>query len=516
MIHRIIPYANVNWDEAGSLIWTYRVVQVLQTQSGSLSQIALDQFYALPGYSFAVGFPLSLIGFSIYQARIVALYIFIVGALTVYMIGRFMDNKYGSWIGLTSLFIFLTSPLMLLFGSIAMKEMISTSLSLLVLLFYMLARDKKSWILFIVSGFFLFLTSMTRYHPAVLVAAGIVAEGFISFLLLKKQRIWVMVSHLLVIGTYVGFTSLWILLPTNKWGWLLSILGNQWEYTSEFAKPFSPAALLFYPRSIVLMYSGSPIIGIGLVLAFISFFLFWRNYKMRILWLPVFLNLLYATHHVINMEERFIFSVVPFLFILAATTGIYFIEKMHSVSKKYPQLGVGFGVLVILFVVTMYDLFFVFHRVYAAGAYIAKSPLFNQTDYQDLWFDYDTRKWSWNLPPQEQSKPADVMSFVMEAIDPNKYIQLYGLSNEFSQWYFDLSVLLEKDKKKIVTDNFSSYVIVIRIDPTSRFSTRDNLLYNTIRHPENVPPSVPPSAWISIKSKYFAELGLNAEVYGVY
>src|SRR5471030_2910284 len=168
MAQKIIPFANINWEEAGSFLWTDRVVQALQTHNGQLGQIALNQFYYLPGYSFAIGIPLSFIGFSIKNARILGLSFFILGSLFLFYLGVLMDKTQGKWIGFISGLLFLTSPMMLLFGSLGMKEMISTTLSIAVVICYVLAREKKSIVLFFFTGFLLFVTSMTRYHPALL------------------------------------------------------------------------------------------------------------------------------------------------------------------------------------------------------------------------------------------------------------------------------------------------------------------------------------------------------------
>jgi hypothetical protein len=510
--HLYIPRANVTWDEANYLVWAYRIAQALRAGDfGRLLTLTREQFIWLPLHSWVIGIPLAFVGYTVIKARIVGLYLFILTSIGVFFLGKKTDKKRGNWVGLAASLLFLTSPMMLFFAGLAMKEMLGAAVSVGIILIYIHAREKQTWYWDVSVALGLILGILAKYNYGFVVAGGITLE-VIWVLLTEKKKVTVLTHHLLMGLPLALFLLWWVLTPENKFPLFMSILANTHSYTTEFART-NYNGLLFYPRAILYMYSASVWIGYGLLASFFLVIPFLKNRVLRLSWIIFGLNALLGTTHTDGMVERYILTTAPFLFIIGAYIAVTVVSWVYAQYRNRPVAAVLLGVFTAAVVFIFVDIVQLPQYVYSVATYVTKDVLFNQQDYRDLWFDYDRTKWSHNLPQSPFEKPQDIIDYILTTANPYKPIQVIGYSGEFSPWYFELLTNLAEEKGAPKADGYREYLAIINIHPTSRFHTRTLWWYNS-RHPKNIVPSSVDPSYAPVGYKNFPGLDIDVTVYG--
>jgi len=508
-----VPRANVTWDEAHYLVYAYNIAHAVRTANpGQFWAATREQFIFPPFHSWVLGIPLAYIGFSVQKARIIGLSFIVLSAVGLYILGKLTDQRRGHIVGCIAGAIFLTSPLMLLYGSLALKELLGVTVSIYTVILYDIARKKQLWYWDLLVALALWVGLITKYNFGLLVAAGIGLEGLVAVLTVKHKRA-VILHHLVMALPPIVCLIWWIYLPVHSLEPFIANLKNSYlDYTSQFAKPGSLNQLLFYPRAILYGYSVSVWVGAMLLASIVGVIPYLKNRIVRISWMIFLLNLIYGTIHANALLERYILTTIPFLYIV----GAYMVVKVAGWILVYRKstvllyVGTGVGILASIFI--FLDILKLKTYVYAVGTYVSHDVLFNQRDYQDLWFDYDRTKWTANVPTVPFEKPEDVITYILSITGPYVPLWVIGHASSFSPWYVELLQDMEKEHGVPSARDNLSYLALVKILPSSRFYTRDYQIYNAT-HPGDVPLALPDSTYTLVAQKHFAELNIDVEVY---
>lgn len=502
-----VPRANVTWDEAHYLVYAYNIAHAVGTANPSqFWETTREQFIFPPFHSWVLGIPLAYIGFSVQKARIIGLSFIVLSAVGLYILGKLTDQRRGHIVGCIAAALFLTSPLMLVYGSLALKEVLGVTVSLYTVILYDIARKKQRWQWDVLVALALWISLLEKYNFGLLVAAGIALEGVVTLLTSNNKRA-VILHHLVMALPPIVCLLWWVYLPGHSLEPFIANLKNSYlDYTGQFAPPGSLHQLLFYPRAILYGYSVSVWVGAILLTSIVGVIPYVKNRIVRISWMIFLLNFIYGTMHNNALLERYIFTTIPFLYIV----GAYTVVRVTGEMWMHKKTAVLLGVLASLFI--FLDLVKLKTYVYAVGTYVSHDVLFNQRDYQDLWFDYDRTKWTANVPSEPFEKPEDVITYILSVTGPYAPLWVIGHASSFSPWYMELLRDLEKEHGVPGARDNLSYLALVKILPGSRFYTRDYEIYNAT-HPGDVPPAVPDPTYTLVAKKHFAELNVDVAVY---
>lgn len=509
-----IPKANVGWDEASQIHVAYRIYDSARAKSVlTFLKVTASQVYYPPLQSLFYGISSLPFGFSIEKARAVGLFWFILGGFLMFLLGKELTDKRKTLMGILGLFFFLSSPMMLLFSSLVLKEIMGVALSLLVVLLYLRARKGETLFPYILVSLLLFTLSMTKYNYSFLIAMVVFLEAGVSFLFSKSRR-KIILSHLVIFAPFLLLLGFWLFFPYNKLSSYISIVTSPVGFQTKGMTDFW-GILLFYPRAIALMYSPSVILGFFLLLSLVISLRYFNDFRIRVLWLLLAINFTLVIIYNGNMQERYIFTSMPFLFLIGAFILTKLLVKSLTFSKKPLISGLILGIWLLAGGKILVDMAHLPNFVYAVGARTLRYPVFNQTDYQDkdIWFNYNPSSWPKNLPFGAFEKPNDVLDFVASSVDLTKPVEVMGYTNEFSPPYFDLIFALHKQKREFVSLPYASFVVTLEVSPTSRFYTRDYQLMNAwqlekIREIEKDP------SLVMINKKKFESLDVEVTIYG--
>ena len=509
-----IPFAVVGWDESVYLMWAYRIYNaVRQADIAKFWQVTFDQFnYYPPLQSWILGIILIPIGFSIETARIVGLLWLIMGSILVFLLGKAIGRNHGVFVGTVSSLLYLTSPMVLSHSAIALKEMMGGTLTILALLAYTWVRTKTRLVYYVFVGILLFTLTLAKYNYGVLLAGALLMEALVAFTIsTSKERPVIFRFHLIMYTVFGLLLSFWLLYPTNRIPHFIYTLSNPFPLwaTTDLA-----GYLLFYPRAILLMYSASVIIGSFLLLSLILAVLYMKNFRIRILWFSIVINLIVGEIHTINMEDRYIFTTVPALFILGTFVWTDLITKITILLKRIRCLFIGIVIACVIGIKLLLDLFRLPNYVSAVGGYSLKFPVFNQLDYVDSYFNYNTATWPHILPSKKNEKPDDVIEYIVSSVDLTKSVDIIGFTNEFPPDYVGFIMDQHKNTNNFPRLPYSSYLVTIEILPTSRYYTKEYLAKNAFALPQ-IRKSEQDPTLILVKQKTFEELGVRAGIYAV-
>lgn len=498
-----VPRALVLWDESVYLMWTYHLYEALgSADAQAIWQTTLHQYLYPPLQSWVLSIPLLFVGFSIESARTVGLFWFILGTVLTYLLGSHMGKIPRTTIGLVAALLFMSSPMIIFFSSLALKEVAGASLTILVILSYIRARTSNRVTSYITSGMCLFILFMTKYNFAAIPAIAILIEYIVESFRHKKDVKTMAIRHIAFASPFLIGIVWWVtlqgkrILEYGQWVRYTEGLSDVWGY------------VLYYPRTIIFMYSASEFIGIFLLAAYILALCNLSDFRIRILWLTITVNLLYVglylTFWINNVQDRYIFTVVPLWFVLGATIAIDFYKRLMKPLR--------ISILVIFVCIFAFDALSLPKNIYALGAYTLKSPIFNQLDYKDQWFNYDKKSWPHKLAESHDEHPRDVVEFVASSIDLTKPIRIVGTANELAPDYFALTFADYKKRGAFPKELYASYVITIEVLPISRLYNHDFLLMNAWKI--NEIRDVEQNQLLQLKTKkQFQELGVEVGIY---
>jgi hypothetical protein len=513
-----IPKANINYDEANYVYQSYRFYKAIKyLKFSDFWNITLEPQHYPPFQVWLIGFMLVPFKYTPILARQVCLIWFIFSSILIFLIAKETDNIYGSVIGLIASLFFITSPLVLYHASILLKEMMGACLTLVIFYLYLIARKSKEIKYYIYASIFLAILALTKYNYTVILLP-ILGIEIIGQLIFQKKRLAIIVDCIFLFAPSVLILFFWFK-TSNKLNDLLFVV-----FTNSMPPPQITATtktldwILFYPRSIFLMYSPSFVLGIIYLISLVFPIYYIKNLFIRLCWLAISMNLFFATFVVKNnLQERFILTTIPFLFITSSFTVVKLWQKLFRIRDK-KVFFVPFIMLIIIGGIRLvYDLLQINSLVYKIGSYTSKSALFYQTDYVDAknWFNYNTNDWAKNVPKSLQEKQSDIIDFIVSTIDLSRPYQIIGQCNEFPPAYILYALMYATDNRNYATLPYSSYIVTIEILPDSKWYTHD-YLYSHIPYInylggtdwQKKDPNL-----IVIKKKTFMDLGVNVIAY---
>jgi len=506
---RYQPRANVAWDEALYTMAGYRISAAVR--SGDLSAAwreTREQFAYPPLPSWILAVAQLPVEYSVEATRRVNLGWFMLGAVLIHALGTRVGGRRS---GVLSALLYLSSPLVLVHATLALREMMGATLSLLTMLLYFRARARDVPGAYACTALGLLAVTMTKYNYGVLLLAAIAIEEVIGFLAATRTQrarrlvldAWLFVPVMAVLGW-------WIFLPANKLQAFVDVLSNRWTVTAGLTD--WRGVVLFYPRAIVLMYSASAVIGVLLLLGFVAALRSWRDFRIRTLWMIVALNVLLGVTHDANLQERFVFTAMPFLFVVAADALVRLAAAAWLRAAPEWLVGLSAMAVTVLAIKLLIDLGGLPGYVYAVGAYSLKSPTFNQLDYTDTWFNYDTASWPREVPAPSSQRPADVVAYVADAVDVSKPVRIVGFANELPPDSFALEFARRRDRGRVAHLPDAAFVVTIEVSPASRYYTRDYRMFNVRQLAEITQIRADPTLAM-IQQRAFDELGMQVAVY---
>jgi glycosyltransferase involved in cell wall biosynthesis len=502
-----IPYAVVCWDEAVALLWTYAVHAAIQSKDiPLLVQFLSQQFFYPPLFSVFLSLPLLLFSFTIQNARTAGLFWFVIASLGTFYLGYSFGGKHKSIIGFIASILFLTSPMMIFHASIALREMIAVAWSLIAMLAYLWARRGKETWKYLAASLPLIAIAGIKYQYLVVFVGAFGIEGIVSVVFFKR-KLETIINHLYLFLPVCILLLFWIFYPTDQWNLFMNILinTNTIGYIGTSGRPIMDY-LLFHPRAFLYMYSASWIIGVFLLLSFIGAIRLLKNTTIRVFWIAIVFNLTILMFHPINIQERYSILVMPYMFVLGA---YFLVSAATHIQTKLLLLGC----FIIAIPIGM-DLIHLPMYVYAVGSQTIKSPMFNQLDYNDTWFNYDRSTWPKIPPWKSKEHPQDVVDFVMNNVDLSKRVDFLGRPGELSPDLWNLSSFMKRARGDYPRLPYKQCIATVEILPYSRYNTRDFQLLNAwrikeIREVEN------DSNYHITAQKTFEELGIKVTIFAL-
>lgn len=497
----------VAWDETAYAEWASWTADAIR--AGDIQKIISVNLIhfdrpPLPTLIHAIGIVL-LNRDTITVGRIINTFWYIISACIFFLLSRnFAPKHQKKQHAIISAILFLSSPMMIIFSHIGLREMIGVTLTLLTVLLYIRAYHSRKTIDWILLSLSYCILMFTRYNYSIIVLVPLGIEQCIRAITTKTytrvfaEIIIAIIPAWLMLAIYIyssgnTFASFFAIFTSGVW----NITGNIGTVLDH---------VLFYPNSILYIYSISPLVGAILLLGFISGLRHLKIVEFRIGITLVILNILLGIQLSANLQERYIITIVPFIFIIAAYELISFLSVI-----RINQKGIN-AILVLCSVIMMTIPIIHPSTICAIGAYTLRYPLCNQPDYSDLIFSYDKKQWAKQLPPPGYQTPQDVYRWIAQTIDLSKTLIFIGESNEFSQPY--RNIMFEQYKKEGISPvdpTHSAFVVVLIIEPSSRFYTRDYRMINEWKLGQFAPFAADP-AFSEIAEKKFGDLGVTIRI----
>jgi hypothetical protein len=223
------------------------------------------------------------------------------------------DERHGWLAGVAAVALTLSGQAVLVHAALAMLEMPGLLVSLLALYVYLRASKRNSLRLYVVASLLVALTALVKYPYGMLVLGAIGLSELIALAAApeaRKPRPWLR-RWLALFGPFVLLMALWFAGERKIEGFLYyaTLQPKQVDW-------YSPANLIFYPRSFALHYSPGPIFALVSLASVIWAAAHWRRPALRLLLLYALLGLVMMAAKEHN-NARFILTVAPAVHVLA-------------------------------------------------------------------------------------------------------------------------------------------------------------------------------------------------------
>lgn len=496
-----LPKAIVAWDEAANMVWGYKIYDALRHYEwGTTVRLSGAQVYYPPLQSWFIGITSLITGFSIPTVRLTnLLWVLAIGPLMFHIGYSIGEKRRGFGIGLGACVLFLISPMTMVFSGIALKEIMGTALTLMSYIAYRNLEEKNRLRDALIAGCFVLVLFYFKYNYALLLCAGYAVLYGIHIATKRYADYRPMIMFWLVTSLGIVF---WVLLQNTRLvsGYVRAQIPQTVDIGSLIEKIF------FYPHSIIFVYAPHVVIGLGMVIAFFASIVWFGNTRIRTMWWIAFVYIVLLGLYSENLHERYMFSVMPFVYILTA----------HAVARLYDYLAQFHWASRIAFlsagafIVVLSSLRFP-GLVYSVGAHALRSPIYNQPDYRDTVFDFNPSHWAHVMPESGAERPSDVISYVFSRIGQTETFAVVGNANELSPKYWELSSLLA-DKKYLRSSAEARYIVGMTILPGSRFYTRDYVLFNA-QGQKDLDAVRAQNRYVLMGEKVFPDVGIRVFLY---
>ncbi len=549
----LLPLDVFIWDEAHHGFFGMQIFNDLRMGDwGSFWKHTNNQALWMPVHSWLNGVFLYLFGFSYVSARLSSLFLFFVCSFLVYFIGFEMSKEKGWLIGLISVALYLTSPLLLHMATVNMQEMLGIFVMLLLVYFMFRFMSVENKWKYLCIGFLISVAFWSKTNFAIQIILGL---GLYQLSLLvgmpkpesipleeaKKKHLkktkklaekkknplieWLL-SNVYIIAGFLPLFVLWWVTPSFERKFGLGVLYK----TSLGSALYFPKLnfflrAIFYLRSLTSSYSFSFWIGLGFLAALVASCFFLKEKKIRLAFFMFITNLIMISL-VANIQERYISTSVPLIFVLCAYFIVLFVPKLKEASKPVLVLGA-----IIFVAVNIISDSFSFHRynkevanrsilfcLYKDSHNKFSPPfLFGLVKRPAFTYPMDKIEKYNDFKATPKSSLNDVMTFFSSSIDRSKSISTFisydDLAPYVFYWHF------RGWGARVFTANDFPYVkryfwasdYFLDLQPASDSPYYTNLLE---KRWNNIAPILLKDGYIKlVMSKEFTDLGLTANIY---
>jgi len=521
-LYLIRPQGPFCWDEAHRSLYSLLIAKSLFAGDGTtFMEVTSSQVYWPFLHSWISALFLMVGGFNYDAARCMSLVASAASTVGVYFLGKAVAGRHGTAVGLTAAALFLLSPLVLFFAATAMAESLGTCITLMVLLAYLAAMDGNRMRLFLLAGALLALLYFTKYAYAVFVGLGLALSWVIGLARRSERteharmlaRCWPLAVGFLVLY------GLWMLSPPSMAK--LRILLQRLRETGgwDFLKLGLRDRLLFYPRALLTAYTFSPWIFILYVAGIVWGFVNWRQARIRLLLLLFLANLVPMAIST-NLQERFIYTMMPALFVLSS---LFLVHVWSQCNAKQRRWCVFLTLVIVAGDMHKMPAYIRVAGNSTLGVLNHKAPKTRPTS---TFFKLARYPSSWSQPanlllPENghgvaEHSMEDVFDFIWENTDPSiplcAPVQLNSASPHLWQWH----ALLQNRHISTEWQPNGFYFVSLEIDSNALYRTMINLsLIEKYSEPSRVRllDMAAKNIVRVVAEKEFSDMGMTASVY---
>lgn len=503
-----IPKAIVTWDEAAYIWDAYTIARIIA--GGSLNELITLPWgflnHSLSLNELVLGFPLLFTSFSFIKLRVIGLVWFVLASCLIYVLAKAVAPT-KKVMHMLALVMFVISPMILVLSSVLYREMAGAVIAMVVSISYLRLRDEK-WYLLYKTSFWLILLTIIKNNYGILMTAIIIVDLIVNAASIKSWRngflriIAIFLPFYLVLCGLIAVTSTNIVV-------FLNVLRNPFPLTNGFTSFWQ--YLWFYPHEILFAYSPSFILGLFYVIVpFVTLFYLKKNRTLRLIWIIFFLTFISVLLHYRVMMARFLFTGIPFLFILSAYIVDEIVMWVLQQKRRVKLLSGCFLLVVVGFIIR--DLGSLVTYTYAVGAYTFQCALFNQLDFRDDWSIRSPKYWSKIISQSGDEKPEDVIEYIADLVDLSKQYSIIGQSLELSPFLQNLILSERRRRGDYPLRAYKSYLVKMEISPGSKYYSRDYILFHKPELDEfsKLKDNKP---YVMLQHRYFHQLMVGVEVY---
>jgi 4-amino-4-deoxy-L-arabinose transferase-like glycosyltransferase len=489
LYHQVLTKLTLpTWDEAHNSYYGYLMFRALKSfDLNSVWSLVKEQVFYPPLQSVLIAFFSLLFGFSIQNIRVLSLIALPLITLLLFQHTKLLSKKHHQFLAVSCTLLLLTSPMILFFSCVGLKEALGVFLTLLS---FQLFFSNRSLFSTLACGISLFALFMLKYNYGLLLL-GVFAMEFLLFQRkqIKKGSFWAFISCIFlpsVLGMFV-----WSHLGPGNAEIIINYLKNPWAFTLSASNTLGH--LLFIPLSLVSSYFLSPILALFLFLGLLYTLKEELSFKkicsenlktsvLRVHTLLFLSNAFSLTFHFGNQQERFLITSFPSFILIGSYGFLSLFKKLSSSFKSKPAIiGLCLSLIIFINLILLKELTSLGQLVRQVGSRQMMSAVFNQADYQDSLFTFNRRQWSKVILNDNQPSTTEVMNYIFNKLNVSKPIKIIGAFNELSPLLFKLYQEMLKDKRPMITNQkkmAAEYLVALEVLPESPFYTHDYLSAN--------------------------------------
>uniref|UniRef100_A0A7V3J9G4 Glycosyltransferase RgtA/B/C/D-like domain-containing protein n=1 Tax=candidate division CPR3 bacterium TaxID=2268181 RepID=A0A7V3J9G4_UNCC3 len=439
-----------------------------------------NQALWMPLHSWLNGFFLLAFGFSYASARLSSLFLFFVCSILIYLIGNEISKEKGWLIGLTAVFLYLTSPMMLHLATVNMQEMMGILICLIIIYFIIRNLGLNVFWKFLFLGFLLSVAYWIKQNYALVLIFGVALFQMSLLFGLKEEKIdlppdkkkkknlvpkkgsiaqpsnpfysWLLNNFAIVLG-FLPLFILWWATPPFERKYALTVSFRQGSVAEGKSLILNfIGTCLFYLQSFITSYNLSFWIALGCLSAVVASLFFWRDKRIRIISLMFYANFIFIS--IMSFaQERYLSLALPLAFLLF---GYFFSITIEKLERQRKAAAFAYVILSIIGASFLYDLLSLTSYTKEVAnrsimSFIYKdvfnrfSPpfLFGLTKRPDFTYpkDFTEEKYQGKyFKAQPKTKLQDVLDFFKSQVDQNKSISTMVSFNQLSPyviyWHF--------------------------------------------------------------------------------
>lgn len=288
------------------------------------------------------------LGPSYLTARLMSFFFFFATLFLMYVTAHRFSEEDGWKIGLLSVFLALTSPIMLQYAALNTLEGFGAFLFIFAFYVYTFCEEVELTFEYIILALLLGISVFTNYLYAYLMLPAFIVMTLgklgpilveVAHLSRKGEKaaypfLWWAYRKLIVLAVIMAFVAAWFLSATFARKIML-LLQAIFRYSGGEVVSGTWQNLFFYPQTIINNFSFSPWLGGLIVLSLLAPFIAsryrWAGKLFTFCWTVIVL----ATFTISAKAPQFVYIIAPFLFLIFSTVIVYGYEKY----KKYALAG---------------------------------------------------------------------------------------------------------------------------------------------------------------------------------